>query len=170
MRKVEVVAYDQNWPSLFEQERRRLEKIFGSVLVAVHHIGSTAVPGLAAKPVIDLLPVVSDLTAVDAVTAEVVEAGYEAKGENGLPGRRFFQKGGENRTHHVHVFEAGSPEIKRHLVFRDYLRTHDEERGAYGRLKIQLAEEHPYDMDAYIKGKHGCVRRLEQAAWVWSRP
>lgn len=94
MRKVEVVAYDRNWPGLFEQERWRLEKIFGSVLVEVHHIGSTAVPGLAAKPVIDLLPVVSDLTAVDAVTAEMVEAGYEAKGENGLPGRRFFKRVG----------------------------------------------------------------------------
>ncbi|MBN8233878.1 GrpB family protein [Halobacillus kuroshimensis] len=169
MRKVEVVSYDSNWSFFFEQEKQLLEKIFSPTLVEVHHIGSTAVPGLAAKPVIDLLPVVSELKAVDEAVAAMEEAGYEAKGENGLPGRRFFQKGGQDRTHHVHVFEVGSPEIERHLVFRDYLRTHDAERNAYGRLKKQLAQAHRFNIDAYIEGKGGFVQQLQQDAWDWSR-
>lgn len=79
--------------------------------------------------------------------------GYDPKSENGLPGRRYFQKGGENRTHHVHMYQVASPEIERHLAFRDYLRSHLQVAKASGQLKEQLAHQFPYDIESYIKGK-----------------
>lgn len=95
--------------------------------------------------------------------------GYEAKGENGIPGRRFFQEGGDNRTHHVHIYQAGSSEIERHLAFRDYLRTHPDAASEYGKLKRQLAQQFPYDIESYIEGKERLVVKIEQQALRWYR-
>lgn len=167
MRHVVVKPYQEEWQQQFQQEAQTLHNLFRSLVVDIHHIGSTAVPGLAAKPVIDLLPVVTNLEQIDAFNARMEALGYEPRGENGLPGRRYFQKGGDNRTHHVHVFEAGNPEIERHLVFRDYLREHPEEAQQYGDLKLQLARLYPTDIASYIEGKHDLVQRLEKQATAW---
>jgi GrpB-like predicted nucleotidyltransferase (UPF0157 family) len=141
--------------------------VFGNTLIDIHHIGSTAVPGLSAKPIIDLMPIVRDIQTIDALQYSMEELGYEALGENGLPGRRYFQKGGNARTHHVHVYEKENPEITRHLLFRDYLRTHPAKASLYGDLKERLAHTFPFDIEAYIKGKHLLVQQLEQEAWRW---
>lgn len=167
MRKVVVEPYQEEWQHQFQQEAQILHNLFGSLVVDIHHIGSTAVPGLAAKPVIDLLPVVTHIEQVDAFNARMEALGYEPRGENGLPGRRYFQKGGDNRTHHVHVFEVGNPEIERHVVFRDYLREHPEEALRYGDLKLQLARLYPTDVASYIEGKHDLVQQLEKLATAW---
>ncbi|WP_088007397.1 GrpB family protein [Indiicoccus explosivorum] len=164
MRKVEVLPFDPVWIHRFESEAAVLRRLLGENCIAIHHIGSTAVPDLAAKPIIDLLPVVRDLEEVDRLIGAFESIGYKAKGENGLPGRRYFQKGGDDRTHHVHIYEAGSPEIRRHLVFRDYLRTHPDEAEAYGRLKTDLASKFPYDIGSYISGKEKFVAALESKA------
>lgn len=105
---------------MFKEEAAKLQTIFGNEIVDIHHIGSTSVPGLKAKPIIDIMPVVRDINTVDNYNIYMQEIGYEPKGENGIPKRRYFQKGGENRTHHVHIYQTGSYEIKRHLAFRDY--------------------------------------------------
>lgn len=167
MRQVVVKPYQEEWLHQFQQEAQTLHNLFGSLVVDIHHIGSTAVPGLAAKPVIDLLPVVTHIEQVDAFNARMEALGYEPRGENGLLGRRYFQKGGDNRPHHVHVFEVGNPEIERHLVFRDYLREHPEEALRYGEWKLQLARMYPTDVASYIEGKHDLVQQLEQQATVW---
>lgn len=167
MRRVVVKPYQEEWQYQFQQEAQTLHNLFGSLVVDIHHIGSTAVPGLAAKPVIDLLPVVTNLEQVDAFIARMEALGYEPRGENGLPGRRYFQKGGDNRTHHVHVFEVGNPEIERHLVFRDYLREHLEEALRYGELKLELSRTYSTDVASYIEGKHDLVQQLEQQATAW---
>lgn len=169
MRHVTVEAYRPYWKDLFEREAKLLKSIYKDQIITVHHIGSTSVPGLSAKPIIDLLPVVHSIEAVDAFNSDMVAAGFEAFGENGLKERRFFQKGGEQRTHHVHIFEHGNSEIKRHLIFRDYLMAHPEEAKVYGKLKEALAREYPYDIDSYIQGKTNFVRRLEQAAIDWGK-
>lgn len=96
MRNVVVCPYDEKWPSMFEEEANRLKEIFGKELAAVYHIGSTAVPGLKAKPVIDILCVARDISQVDKYNIQMQKIGYEAKGENGIAGRRFFGKGGNN--------------------------------------------------------------------------
>lgn len=100
-----------------------IRRVLGSNCVAVHHIGSTAVPGLAAKPVIDIMPVVKSLNDVDCLASEFVKNGYEYLGEFGMAGRRYMRKGGDERTHQIHIFaEKDTLNITRHLAFRDYMR------------------------------------------------
>ncbi len=170
MREVVVVAPDPGWRKGFEAEAVRLSSVFGENLVEMHHIGSTAVPGLAAKPLIDMIPEVRDIRRVDALNEEMATLGYEAWGEYGLPGRRLFTrvKNGE-RTHNVHVYATGNPEVERHLAFRDYMNAHPEEAHAYGRLKEGLARRFPTDFDAYMDGKDAFVKERERRALAWKR-
>ncbi len=167
-RKVEVYAYQEEWKQKFHEEAAQIRGALGEQVVAIHHIGSTSIPGLAGKPIIDLLPVVRKIEEVDARVASMKELGYVARGEYGLPGRRFFLKGDEERrTHHVHIYEEGSAEITRHLAFRDYIAAHPTIQHDYSTLKRQLAEKYPYDMDGYIRGKHEFVQQVEKEALVW---
>ncbi|UFT99256.1 GrpB family protein [Radiobacillus kanasensis] len=167
MRKVDVLPYQEGWKSLFEEEADHLSRIFGEELIAIHHIGSTSVKGLKAKPIIDIMPVVKNIHQVDGFNDSMIAIGYEPKGENGIRGRRYFQKGGDNRTHHVHIYENKSPEIIRHLALRDYLRAFPEEAKAYGDLKERLAKKFPYQIESYIQGKERFVSELEQRALAW---
>ncbi|SDB92879.1 GrpB family protein [Shouchella lonarensis] len=168
MRQVIVTPYQTAWIDQFVCEAVRLKHIFANHIVACHHIGSTAVPGLLAKPVIDVLIEVHEpIVRVDELNEAMKQIGYEAKGENGIEGRRYFQKGGDQRTHHVHVFETGSRDVCRHLAVRDYLRAHPKEAHAYGELKRILAAMHPTNITAYISGKHEHVQQLEAAALAW---
>ncbi|WP_164669810.1 GrpB family protein [Virgibacillus doumboii] len=169
MRKVEVVPYNNQWPFFFEKESGELKRIFGTEIIEIHHIGSTSVAGLSAKPVIDMIPVARDITQIDAYNDAMKENGYEAMGENGIRGRRYFQKGGDERTHHVHIFEAGDPAIERHLAFRNYLRAHSNAAKQYGDLKEELSRLFPYDMESYIEGKAQFVADMEQKALLWYR-
>lgn len=164
MRKVEVVAYTEAWAEAFGKAAAEIEALLGAECLEVHHIGSTAVPGLAAKPVIDLLVVVGCIELVDCLNVGFLKLGYEPKGENGLPGRRYFEKGGNDRTHHVHCYEQGNPEIMRHLKFRDFLRRNPEHASAYGGLKKTLAACYPWDINRYIEGKQEMIREIESLA------
>ena len=117
--------YSPTWPAEFELEAGRLRALVGDRLVDVHHIGSTSVPGLAAKPVIDLLPVVREIECMDELAPAMTAAGYRAWGEYGIDGRRFFTMDQDGtRTHNLHVFALQSPQIERHLAFCAYLRSH----------------------------------------------
>ena len=167
MRKVEVVAYSEEWKKKFGVEATLLQKIFGLEIQMIHHIGSTSVNSLSSKPIIDMMPVVRDIRKIDAYNNAMIAIGYEPKGENGLPGRRYFQKGGDNRTHHIHMYGMGNPEIERHLAFRDFLRVHPNIAKNYGDLKEVLAKQFPYDIDAYIKGKEKMAMEIEQQAIQW---
>lgn len=167
MRKVEVVAYSEDWKKKFDEEAILLQHIFGLEIQIIHHIGSTSVERLSSKPIIDMMPIVRDIRKIDAYNSAMIAIGYEPKGENGLPGRRYFQKGGDNRTHHVHMYELGNPEIERHLVFRDFLRVHSIDARQYGDLKEALAEQFPYDIDAYINGKDKLAKEIEKQALHW---
>lgn len=167
MRKVEVFSDHENWKLMFKEEARKLKSIFENEILHIHHIGSTSVPELKAKPIIDILPVVRDIHIVDSFTDEMKYIGYESKGENGITGRRYFQKGGDNRTHHVHIYQFGSYEIKRHLAFRDYLLVHPEVKDSYGQLKVKLAEKFPYNVESYICGKELLVEEIEVKALEW---
>ncbi|RWZ60169.1 GrpB family protein [Halobacillus fulvus] len=167
MRKVEVLDYQPVWKAKFEEEADRLRNVFRGELLDLYHIGSTAIEGMKAKPIIDIMPVVKTLSAVDGYDEQMKSIGYEPKGENGIAGRRFYQKGGENRTFHVHVYEQNNPEIDRHLAFRDYLRSHSCALIQYGELKQSLAKRYPYDIEAYIEGKAPLVQTIEKDALNW---
>ncbi|ANU21176.1 hypothetical protein BBI15_13760 [Planococcus plakortidis] len=164
MRKVIVEPYNSGWPVAFDNAAAEICGLLEGVCLDVKHIGSTAVPGLAAKPILDLLVIVSDIGAVDRFEEAFLKLGYRAKGENGLPRRRYFERGGNERTHHVHCYEQGDPEIVRHLAFRDFLRANPQIAGAYGELKISLAERYPWDIEQYIKGKQAMVQEIEKRA------
>lgn len=165
---VVVEEHNPAYAQMFTEEAQRISEIFGDQLVAIHHIGSTAVPGLKAKPIIDILPVVKDIATVDWFNQQMAELGYEALGELGLPGRRYFRKGGDDRTHQVHAYQVDNqPAIDRHLAFRDYLCTHPEVARQYGELKASLAEQFPQDIYGYMDGKDSFVKEHEQKALVW---
>lgn len=168
-RKVDVVPYSPNWENLFNREQALLKNLFGKSQVNIYHIGSTSVPGLVAKPIIDILIEVESLELVDFVTQDLERAGYEARGENGIARRRFFQKSNENgvRLYHVHAFEKGNSEINRHLLFRDYLRTHPEQAAKYADVKQQAAARNPYDIETYMIEKEPIIKELEQQAYKW---
>jgi GrpB-like predicted nucleotidyltransferase (UPF0157 family) len=172
MKKVEVVPHDPRWRDSFEAESRQIAAALGENVVAIHHIGSTAVPGIHAKPIVDLLVEVKDLAGLDGRSAAMESLGYEVMGEYGIPGRRYFRKDNQEgiRTHHVHAFEAGSAEVERHLAFRDYMIAHPADAQRYGELKRKLAQEHPQSADAYMDGKDGFIQEIDRRAVRWRRP
>ena len=167
-RAIEVVPYDPQWPRLFQVEAARLAAVFGEELVAVRHMGSTAVPGMWAKPVIDIMPIVSDIERIDSYNDLMVSLGYLPKGEYGIPGRRFFNlDSGNRRLFNVHVYQIGNPEIPRHLDFIEYLQVHPEDAAAYAELKRSLADRFSDDIDSYVTGKTDLVREIEQKVARW---
>ena len=160
MRKVEVVPHDPKWREMFKVESNRVMDALGKNVVAVHHMGSTAIPQIYAKPIIDLLVEVKDITKVDEQKASMESLGYKVMGEFGISGRRFFLKDNQEniRTHHIHTFTVGSDQVKRHLAFRDYMISHLEDAQSYSKLKCKLATEYPRDIDKYMDGKDGFIR------------
>ncbi|MFC7783459.1 GrpB family protein [Rossellomorea sp. GCM10028870] len=166
MRDVKVVPHQSDWKEKFETEKRSLEKILPDS--TIHHIGSTSVPGLAAKPIIDILIEVPDLESIDDRKEEFSQLDFVGKGENGIPNRRYFYKGeGNERAVHLHIFPYGIDHVIRHLAFRDYLREHETEARQYGELKSRLAKKFPHDMEGYIQGKDQFVKDLEKMAVNW---
>lgn len=169
MTSVEVVPHDPRWRQAFQAEAKRVAAALGENAVAIHHVGSTAIPGIYAKPVIDLLVEVRDVTEADGRSPAMESLGYQVMGEFGIPGRRYFRKDDQEgtRTHHIHAFQAGSGEVERHLAFRDYLIAHPEDAQRYSELKRKLASEHPQSMDAYMDGKDGFIKEMERRAAQW---
>ncbi len=130
-----VVDYDEMWPALFENERTLLQMTLGKVISRIHHIGSTSVPGLSAKPVIDILIEVANLEELDSLNQAMEGVGYTVRGENGILNRRYFTKGGNQRSHHIHAFATGDAQIIKHLAFRDYLIKHNDVAIQYALMK-----------------------------------
>ena len=168
--RIAVVPYDSRWPQEFERAAGEVIAALGPNLLAIHHIGSTSIPGIHAKPVIDILAVVADLHAVDERTDDMQGLGYEVMGEFGIDGRRYFRHDDSmgRRTHQINAFAEGSPYVRRHVAFRDFMRAHPNFAKQYGELKRRLAEAHPHDMDAYMDGKDGFIKEMEARALEWS--
>ena len=167
---IRIVSHDPIWSAKFEIEAERIAKAVGGAAVRIHHIGSTAIPQAKAKPIIDILLEVTSLGALDQKAPMLEALGYEAKGEFGIPGRRYFRLDDFNgmRTHQIHAFEAGVPDVIRHVVFRDYMRAHSSVAGEYSALKERLANAYPHDMAAYMDGKDAFVKEHERRALLWA--
>jgi GrpB-like predicted nucleotidyltransferase (UPF0157 family) len=163
---IEIVDYDARWPRLFEEERAGLERVLPSdQILAIEHAGSTAIPGLAAKPIIDIFIAVPSIEVAKArLVAPIKEIGYVYWAENPDRTRMFFVKGmppyGERRTHHVHILEPRSDSWHRALIFRNYLREHADEAERYQQLKRELAQRHRSDREAYTRAKDCYVLRV----------
>ena len=164
--KVKVHPPNPQWPQDFEAEAAQIALALGNNVAHIHHIGSTSIPNIYAKPVIDMLVEVSAIDQVDAYNGAMAALGYTAMGEYGLPGRRYFRKDNAEgvRTHHVHTFQLGSSEVVRHLAFRDFMRANPDCAQQYSDLKRALAAQHPDDIDGYMDGKDEFVKAMEQRA------
>ena len=165
--KVEVVESNPSWPDEFNSEKLKLKEALGDLVFKIHHIGSTSIPGLAAKPIIDIILEVNSLDALDKRTSLMTSLGYEAKGEFGIVGRRYFTKGGSSRSHQIHAFETANENVTRHIAFRDYLKSHPEVMLEYADLKKKLARECNDDIDVYCDGKDEFVKFNESKAVTW---
>jgi GrpB-like predicted nucleotidyltransferase (UPF0157 family) len=169
MDEVEIVVYDPRWPRLFDEEVKRLRAVLDpSLIVGLEHFGSTAIPGLSAKPIIDILIAVRSLAVAQSTFVEALrKLDYVYWADNPKKDRMFFVKGmppfGSKRSHHVHVTEPHG-EMWQRLAFRDYLRAHPEEAETYERLKRQLAAEHPTNRDAYTHAKSAYVESVMRKA------
>jgi GrpB-like predicted nucleotidyltransferase (UPF0157 family) len=165
--RVRVVPYSEAWPTLYAAEIARVAPLLAAagVRLAFEHTGSTAVPGLAAKPIIDILAGLADEDGRGAAIAALQAAGYVHRGEQEIPGRDFFRRG-EPRQYHVHLTRVDSAFWHDHRTFRDWLRAHPDAAREYMALKRSLAERHPTDREAYIAGKTVFVERVLRAARV----
>ena len=167
-RIVEVIPYNPTWPQIYGAEVAQVLPVLGANLVAAHHIGSTAVPGLAAKPTIDILLVVHELAALDACNPALAELGYQPKGEHGILGRRYFSKNeGDRHLFHIHAYAEGHTDIDRHLNFRDYLIAHPSVALDYQALKQGLAAKFREEPAVYTAGKADFIQKVEKRAAAW---
>ncbi len=164
-----MVPYDSIWQHLFLEEKKYLQSLLKEHSISIEHIGSTAIPGLSAKPIIDILIVVKDSETIDEFTQELSSLGYESKGERGVIGNRYFKKYNDfgEVTHHLHIYDEGSPHILRLIAFREYLRTFNGERERYSRLKHDLVVDFRADSDDYYKGKDSMIKEFEKKAEKW---
>jgi GrpB-like predicted nucleotidyltransferase (UPF0157 family) len=172
-RPVELVEYSPAWAHEARGAAEGIADALGSILIAVHHVGSTSVPGICAKPVIDLLPVVTDLPRLDGASPALRALGYQWRGEFGIPGRRYCTlddvTSGKRRVQ-LHCFAAGHPESERMLLFRDYLRSHPDEALAYQAEKERCRAMYPDDTEAYAEAKTVWIRACESRARLVAAP
>jgi GrpB-like predicted nucleotidyltransferase (UPF0157 family) len=164
---VELWPHDPAWSEMAEREAAELAAALGDLLVTVHHVGSTSVPGIHAKPIIDLLPVVTDLAAFDGARAVMEGLGFGWWGEYGLPGRRYCTRDDPEtgrRLVQAHCYAQRSPEIDRHVAFRDYLRANPEAARAYDAEKARCRDLCPENSHDYNDCKNDVVKVMEREA------
>jgi len=165
MRRITVAPYDPGWADEFERIKKELMQelmpALSGVVLAAEHVGSTSVPGLYAKPIIDI-DIVIETGMFDRVKARLESAGYFHVGDLGIAGREAFKY--ENKPHlmehHLYVCEKDAAELKRHLALRDFLRQNQEYREKYSRIKIEMAKKYPNDIDGYMDGKQPVILEI----------
>lgn len=159
--KVTLLEYDPDWAKEFLKEKTSLEKILADFKVDIQHVGSTSVKGCIAKPIIDISIGVESLEYGMLLIEPLENAGYEYRGDAGVPGRLFLKKQTENiQSHFIHIEQINNDSHKNHILFRDYLNTHPEDVIKYNHLKRQLAEKHSDDREAYTKEKSEFIKNI----------
>jgi GrpB-like predicted nucleotidyltransferase (UPF0157 family) len=164
MRTIVVADYDPTWPEAFERVRSTVWPVVRDVAWSVEHVGSTAVPGLAAKPVIDVTVVVRAASDVSDAIERLATLGYVHRGNLGIEGREAFHSPDGLPRHHLYLCPRDSPGLVNHLAIRDYLRAHPEAARMYGELKKRLARQFPHDSDGYVDGKTDFLLRILREA------
>jgi GrpB-like predicted nucleotidyltransferase (UPF0157 family) len=162
-----IADYDPRWPILYAQERELILSVTGQDLVAIEHIGSTAVPGLGAKPIIDIMAAVGSLSDAERCISPLARIGYEyvPEFEDVMPERRYFRKSaGRTRTHHLHMVELESDFWRRHLLFRNFLRAHPATAEQYYCLKKELALKFRTNLEAYTDAKTSFIKEVVERA------
>lgn len=167
-REVELVAHQPEWLFMAEEEAERILASLPIEVIGIYHIGSTSIPGIKAKPILDFVLEVADMKVLLSCSGALEDLGYINKGESGIPGRQFFSKDTNgSRSHHLHVFETGHPDITRHLAFRDYLRSNPNAAKEYERLKEELAKRYPQKSGDYTEAKSDFILTMDEVAREW---
>lgn len=164
MRTINVVEYDPDWPRQFQAIRSRLVPAIGDIASAIEHVGSTAVPGLCAKPVIDIDVVVDGVHDMAEAIEKLAAIGYGHRGDLGIVGREAFNSPNQNPRHHLYVCLRGILALRNHLAIRDALRSNADVARGYGELKMQLASRFSNDIDRYIEGKTDFLLRILESS------
>ncbi len=161
-RRIEVHPYDPAWKTAFLALQTMIQGILGDLAHSIEHVGSTSVEGLAAKPIIDIDVVMESYAVFPAIVERLAAAGFEHRGDLGIEGREAFKRTYDDgfMAYHLYVCPKDGEELRRHLAFRDYLRTHPDARDAYGALKMANAEKFRYDIDGYIEAKGPFIREM----------
>jgi GrpB-like predicted nucleotidyltransferase (UPF0157 family) len=159
-----IEEYDPVWAQQFEALRSRIAPALGPLAAAIEHVGSTAVAGLAAKPIIDIDLLLRGRDDLSAAIKKLYSLGYLHRGDLGIPGRESFRTPPQDFAHHLYLCLPQYREFDRHVAFRDYLRTHPDDVAAYARLKRQLAAKHRTNRDAYTQAKSEFVKLILQRA------
>lgn len=169
--RYQVVPHQPEWKHQYTHEAEQIVRALHGLAMTLHHIGSTAIPNISAKPIIDILMEVDDLDELDTRSSNMEQLGYEAMGEFGIPGRRYFRKNDASgtRTHQIHAFQTGSAGAVRHLAFRDYMIAHPAAAHEYSALKENLARQHSANFEAYMDGKDAFIKEHEHKALIWTR-
>ena len=167
-KRVIVLPYREQWEQDFAQIRDELRKALGPLALKIEHVGSTAVRGLSAKPIIDIDIVIRDYSVFDAVVSALQAIGYFHEGDLGIAGREAFKYDGKDhlQKHHLYVCPQNSAELKRHIAFRDYLRSHPEAVREYSRIKEEGAALFPNDIEKYIEHKAPFIQKIYQEIGV----
>lgn len=160
MSSIVVVDYDPAWPEIFEQLRRQVWSVLHDVALTVEHVGSTSVPGLAAKPIIDMSVIVASEGEVPLAITRLATLGYEHLGDLGIEGREAFRRPDGLPAHHLYVCPQGSLGLQNQLAVRDYLRSHPQMAQEYGQLKKRLARKFPDDIESYVAGKTDLILEM----------
>ena len=161
MRNIVVVPYDPNWKHEFERIKIELARALKNTALAIEHVGSTSVPTLYAKPIIDI-DIVIDEEALDKVINQLREIGYTHLGNLDIAGREAFSYTNKPHLmeHHLYVCDKDADELKRHLALRDFLRSHEEYCEKYSKIKLEMANRYPHDIDNYIEGKQPIILEI----------
>jgi GrpB-like predicted nucleotidyltransferase (UPF0157 family) len=167
-REVELVPHNPDWSHQADEEAQRIIAGLTFPVVGIYHIGSTSVAGIKAKPILDFVMEVEDLNDVIEGLVDFEILGYKNKGEYGIPGRQFFTRDTDgDRTHHLHVFQVGHPDIERHTVFRDFLRANPDAAREYEKLKEKLAKRFPKQSGNYTAAKSDFILSMDEVARYW---
>ena len=161
-RKVIVLPYDEAWKTAFEAIKAEIESALGELILGIEHVGSTSVEGMSAKPCIDLDVIIKDDSMLDTVIERLSEIGYIHEGDLGIKGREAFKYTDKPHlmTHHLYVCTESSDELRRHIVFRDFLRNNPDAAKRYSAVKEMAAKLYPNDIDKYIEYKSPCIQEL----------
>jgi len=163
--KVNLLFYNSKWKELYKREEELLYSSIGNYVLDIQHIGSTSIPGILAKPIIDIAVGLKSLDLVKKIIKPLKSIGYQYLGEKGVTNRHFFVKGIEkNRTHYLHVEKLGSKNWKNHILFRDYLLKNKEAAKEYSQLKRELALKYKNDRDAYLTEKESFIQKIIKRA------